>query len=164
MDELDYKYNHDARTQSPRLSAARLQQLSGDAGSDLETKKSNAPSARLSRPLIIREYAASISQSSCWALMLVENKGHVSPSGSLFAGALVSQRRLECSSPGPSEVHSARLLATLGTGKPTDDPSTTSASDLAQEARFGLHERELFLRSDQNLKLYGRICISINHP
>ena len=69
IDVLNYEYNHDARRQSPRLSADRLQ-LSGDVGLDLETKKSSAPNARLSWLLITREYAAGSSQSSCWARML----------------------------------------------------------------------------------------------
>ena len=46
IDALNYEYNHGVRTQSPRLSTDRLQ-LSGDAGSDVETK-SSAPIARLS--------------------------------------------------------------------------------------------------------------------
>ena len=49
---LDYEYNHDKQTQSPRLSAYR-RQLSGNTGSDLETDKSSASSARLSWPPII---------------------------------------------------------------------------------------------------------------
>ena len=41
IDALEKEYNHDARTQSPRLSAAR----SVEAGSDLETKRNSAPSS-----------------------------------------------------------------------------------------------------------------------
>ena len=52
---MDYEDNHHTRTQSPRLSADPLQ-LSVDAGSDLETKKSSVPSARLSCLGIMREY------------------------------------------------------------------------------------------------------------
>ena len=56
IEALDYEYNHNARTQSPRLSAARLWLAAGvDAGSGLETKKGSAPSARLSWLRIIRE-------------------------------------------------------------------------------------------------------------
>ena len=67
IDALDYEYNHDARTQSPCLSADRLQLL-GDAGSDQETKKISAPSARLSWLRIIREQAASsiVLDSDAW--------------------------------------------------------------------------------------------------
>ena len=39
------------------------------------------------------------------------------------------------------------------TNKQTNDPSTISVSDFAQEACFDLHERDLVLRPDQNLKL-----------
>ena len=52
IDALDHDYNDDARRQSPGLSAVRS---SVDAGSDLEAKKSSAPSARLSWLHIIRE-------------------------------------------------------------------------------------------------------------
>ena len=37
IDALDYEYNNDARTRSPRLSAVRLQVAVGRWGSDLET-------------------------------------------------------------------------------------------------------------------------------
>ena len=47
IDVLNYEYNHDARRQSPRLSADRLQ-LSGDAGLDQETTKTTHP-ARIFR-------------------------------------------------------------------------------------------------------------------
>ena len=39
------------------------------------------------------------------------------------------------------------------TSKQTNDPGTISASDFAQEACFGLHERHLFLRPDHYLGL-----------
>ena len=65
IDALDYKYNRDAQMQSPRLSADSLE-LSGDAGSDQETKNSSAPRASLSWLRIIR----ASSQSSFWARML----------------------------------------------------------------------------------------------
>ena len=71
IDALDHEYNHDARTQSPRLSAPRLHKLSVDAGSDLETKKSG-DQAHVFRGYVSYEstHSSSSSRSSCWARML----------------------------------------------------------------------------------------------
>ena len=55
IDALHYEHNHDARTQSPRLSAD-IRQLSGDAGSIVETTKSSPPSAPRAWLRITREY------------------------------------------------------------------------------------------------------------
>ena len=68
-DVLDYEYNHDARTQSSRISADRLH-VSGNAGSNLETKKSSALDARLSWLPIIRTFTHSSKQH--WVGCLVE--------------------------------------------------------------------------------------------
>ena len=96
---LENEYNHDARAQSPHLSADRLQ-LPSDAGSDLETKKSSAPSAGLSWLRIIREYTQQQQQQSVIVLGSDAwlEKNHVKRLGtSLRCQTRVSQRRLGCS-------------------------------------------------------------------
>ena len=69
IDALDCEHNHDARTQSPRLSAGRLQLAVSRRGLGPRDKKSSASSMRLSWLCIIREYTQS-SSSSRWARML----------------------------------------------------------------------------------------------
>ena len=55
IDALDDEYNHDARTLSPRLTAARLQLAVGRRGlGPREHKEGSAPSARLSWLRIMR--------------------------------------------------------------------------------------------------------------
>ena len=110
--ELRIKPHGGVRTQSPRLSADRLQ-LSGDAGSDLETKKSSAPRARLSWLRVIREYAASSSHRAGLGCQ-------VKRLGTSLRGQTVSQDRLERLSPGPSDVISARLFAAPDTAAAVD--------------------------------------------
>ena len=106
IDVLGYEYNHDERTKLPRLSAASLQLAV--AVSDQETKKSSAPSARLTwLRIILNNYYTAVAGevivpgSDVWL-----KKKHVKRLGP-FLG--VSRRRLGCLSPWPSEVHSARL-------------------------------------------------------
>ena len=45
------------------------------------------------------------------------------------------------------------LLLLNHTSEQMNDPSTIYGSDFAQKACFDLHQRDLFLRPDQNLKL-----------
>ena len=113
-----------SRRASPRTDYSRL---SGDARSDLETKKSSAPSAHFSLVRIIREYAASSSHRAGLGC-------HVKRLGTSLRGQTVSQRRLECLSPGPSEVHLARLFAApdtatvvVGVGLKNTTPNTNTA-------------------------------------
>ena len=68
-DVLDYEYNHDARTQSPRLTAARLQLAVG--------RRSLGPreqgEQRTQRASFVATYHARVrteQQLSCWARML----------------------------------------------------------------------------------------------
>ena len=69
------EYNHDARTQSPRLTAARLQLAVGrrGLGPTVENKETSAPSARLSWLRITREYTQSSSSSRAGLGCFVEN-------------------------------------------------------------------------------------------
>ena len=156
--ELRIKPHGGVRTQSPRLSADRLQ-LSGDAGSDLETKKSSAPRARLSWLRVIREYAASSSHRAGLGCQ-------VKRLGTSLRGQTVSQDRLERLSPGPSDVISARLFAApdaavvdvgLNFLSPTThllnhksipvqtkDRSTIPTSDFSQEDCFDARARFVF--------------------
>ena len=69
IDALDYEYNHDARTQSPRLTAARLQLAIGRRG--LGPREQGAQ--RTQRASFVATYHArghTEQQLSCWARML----------------------------------------------------------------------------------------------
>ena len=88
-----------------------------DAGSNLETKKSSAPNARLLWLRIIREYTTAAAAAVAAVVghrrgglgCLVEKKYHVKRLGTALRGQTrVSQRKVGCLSPGPSEAHSAR--------------------------------------------------------
>ena len=80
--------------------------------------ENSAPSACLSWLRIIREYTQQQQQQQqCWARILGGQKYRVKRLGTSLRGqARVSQRRLGCLSPRPSEVHSARLFAAAGIG------------------------------------------------
>ena len=109
IDALDYEYNHDARTQSPRLSAARLQLAVGRRGLGPREQEEQ----RTQRASFVATYRSNkstqSSSSSCWARMLSLEKTTMKRLGTSLCGQTrVSERRLGCLSPGPSEVHSAR--------------------------------------------------------
>ena len=99
-----------ARTQSPRLSTARLQLAFGGRPSEQEEQHTQRASfvAYVSYESI--HTAAAVCRSSWWARMLGWKKYQVERLHSSLRGQTrVSQRRLGCLSPGPSEAHSARL-------------------------------------------------------
>ena len=69
IDALDYEYNHDARTQSRRLTAARLQLAFGRRG--LGPREQGEQ--RTQRASFVATYHARVhteQQLSCWARML----------------------------------------------------------------------------------------------
>ena len=141
--------NQDARTQSPRLSEDRLQ-LSGDAGSDLETNKSSAPSAGLSWRRLVREYTHSSKQQSVIVLgSIAWLKQIPREAPQHFSSRPAQARMLE------SGAERSALRASLGgarhsssphvvyiflrrklldhTNKRSHDPSAISGSDSAQK-------------------------------
>ena len=118
IDALDYEYNHDARMQSPCLSAARLQLAVGRRGLGPRDREQCTQRAFFVATYHTRVHhssssSSSSSRSSCWARMLGWKKIHVKRLGTSLRGQTrVSQRRLGCLSPGPSEVHSSRARYT----------------------------------------------------
>ena len=84
IDALDYEYNHDARTQSPRLTAARLQLAVGRRGLGPREKESSAPSASFVATYHTRVHTEQ--QLSCWAQMLFWKKYHVKRLGTSLRG------------------------------------------------------------------------------
>ena len=74
IDALDSEYNHDARTQSPRLTAARLQLAVGRRG--LGPREQGEQRTRLSWLRIMRDYTQSCS-SRAGPGCFVANKYHV---------------------------------------------------------------------------------------
>ena len=106
IDVLGYEYNHDERTKLPRLSAASLQLAV--AVSDQETKKSSAPSARLTwlRIILNNYYTAVAGEGHCAGLgCLVEKKPREAPRplpGSQSAQAWMFESMAERSALGAS--------------------------------------------------------------
>ena len=69
VDALDYEYNHDARTQSLRLTAARLELAVGRRGLGPREQEEQ----RTQRASFVAMYHARVhteQQLSCWARML----------------------------------------------------------------------------------------------
>ena len=147
-----------------------------DAGADLDTKKSNAPSGRLSWLRLTREYTHSGSTYvghrgvlGC----LVEKNAKRSASARLFAAGLESvsagldaqvQGQAKCTRRGARHSRSSGRWLEFSisknltkvpknhTSKQTNGPGTVSESDFAQQTFFCLHKRDLFLCPDQNMK------------
>ena len=127
------------------------------ARSDLETKKSSTPSARLSWVRIIREYTQQQQSVIVLGSVFFFEKYHVKrPSASLRGQTRVCQRRLGCLSPGRAKrtrrvssrrqtQHRSRRWLESCEDKQKNGPNTISGSDFAQEVCFDLHERDLFL-------------------
>ena len=112
MDALDYEYNHDARTQSQRPSAARLQLAVGRRGlgainrgqEEQPTQRASSAATYVYHARPHRAVTPIVLGSDDWL-----KKYHVKRLGTSLRGqSRISQRRLGCLSPGPSEVHSAR--------------------------------------------------------
>ena len=77
IDALDYEYNHDARTQSPRLTAVRLQLAVGRRGLGLrEQGEKRTQRASFVAIRVMREYTQS-SSSRAGLGCFVEEKYHV---------------------------------------------------------------------------------------
>ena len=73
IDALDYEYNHDARTQSRRLSAARLQLAfcrRGLGPRDQEEQRTQRASFVAAYHTSTRSSSSSSIRSSCWSRML----------------------------------------------------------------------------------------------
>ena len=136
-----------------------------------ETKKSSAPSARISWLRIIQEYAAGsiVLGSDAWLIKMpreAPRRVFSRPDYNNSAQARMLESRAERSALSASlrgarhsssrrclEFSKSKDQLLNHTSKQTNDPSTIFASDFVQEACFDLHERYLFLRSDQNVKL-----------
>ena len=108
IDALENECSHDARTQSPHLFAERLQ-LSVDARVDLEAKQRAQRGSswlRIIRECTQQQQSVIMLGSDAWL-----EKNHVNRLGTSLRGQTrVNQRRLGCSRPGLSEMHSARLV------------------------------------------------------
>ena len=83
IDALDYEYNHDARTQSPRLTAARLQLAVGRRR--LGPREQGEQRTRLSWLRTMRESTQS-SSSRAGIGFVVEKKYHVKRLGTSLRG------------------------------------------------------------------------------
>ena len=85
IDALDYEYNHDARTQSPRLTAARLQLAVGRRGlGSREQGEQRTQRASFVAKYHAREYTEQ--QLSSWARMLCLKKYHAKRLGTSLGG------------------------------------------------------------------------------
>ena len=158
-----------SRRASPRTDYVKLP---GDAGSDLETKTHTQRAsfvATYHARVCSKQQSVIVPGSDAW----LRKRPREAPRHISRGQTRVSQRRLGCLSLGPSEVHSACRFAAPDTAvvnvvlsflspktshgrKQTNDPSTISASDFAQEACCDFARTtavDLFLRPDQNLKL-----------
>ena len=110
------QYHHDSRTQSPRLSADRPQ-LSGDLGSDRETQEEK----RTQRASFVATYRTRVRRNQQSAIVLSSDDWfREMPREALHGQTRGNQHSLGRLSPGPSEVHSARLCAAPDTAAVVD--------------------------------------------
>ena len=89
IDALDYEYNHDARTQSPSLAAARLQLTVGRRGLGPREQgdQGNQRASFLATYVIMREYTQREQHSSRAGLgCFSENKFHMKCIGTSLRG------------------------------------------------------------------------------
>ena len=87
IDALDYEYNEDARTPSPRLCAARLQLAVGRHGlGPRDQEEQRTQGASLVATYHTRVHSSSSSRSSCLARMLGFKKNHVMRLGTCLRG------------------------------------------------------------------------------